>query len=215
MTRRLFANLAPEHPEPDKWDKDRYCTPPEALELVYEMFEARGGIGLDPCSDPDSIVEAFTRIDVRDGGDGLTDGWWESLRTQVSGALAHPPTVFYNCPYSAIGPWTGVASVETADHGLETVGLFPPHMDTIWWDDTVWKTAASVCFVRGRYAFLRNGVVEAHPRYASAWVLHAGDSCRSWAMERFEDTYAKSGQVIHSVDGKWGTSLSKRKGFHV
>lgn len=113
--------------------KDDWCTP----EVVLERVRRVGDIGLDPCSNPRSIVNArHSAGRAREGEwrDGLNMGW--------SGY----GLVFLNPPYGRnIGKW--VVKCAEAD---ECIALLPARTDTKWfpWD------AASLAFWKGRLTFL-------------------------------------------------------------
>lgn len=123
-----------------------WCTPEEVLERVRRMCPD-GQIGLDPCSNHRAVVHARTE--------------WRGLSTLgplgVDG-LAEPWTgkglVYCNPPYGrGIGQWVAKCALEAMD-GAEVVLLVPARPDTAWWHEAVVAHAGSICFWRGRLAFL-------------------------------------------------------------
>ncbi len=154
-----------------------WCTPPEFLELVYDVLGPRSRIvGLDPCSNEYSRVAAVRHW--REGqADGLTQPW-------------APGTVYVNPPYSDIRPWAEKCRKE-AEYGAEILLLVPASVDTAWFHDVVWPSADALCFLRGRVKFIPPpGVVAKHgPAFAplvAYWGLHA---------DRFEAVFGSRGVV--------------------
>lgn len=179
-----------------EFDYERYCTPRKALAPVYRMWPR--GIGLDPCGDPDAIVCAARVFDIRDGPEfnGLTAEWLDP---------SHERTAFWNPGYKYLSPWVKRAVEFTGRCSQsETIGLVPPSTDTDWWADGVWAQAAAVCFVRGRFKFLKRGKVDPAPRGLSSFVLHAHEDVRAAAIRRFVTCFATVGQVVSNRDG-WGS----------
>ncbi len=113
-------------------------TPSEVLDLVRKVAP----IGLDPCSNPDSIVRAETEWS-QPGVNGLLHPW----RSQG--------LVFVNPEYGRkIGAWTERCAEFGKEDliGDELIALLPCRTDAKWFRD-VW-TADAICFWRGRLKFL-------------------------------------------------------------
>ncbi len=168
-----------------------WTTPPHIIEAVLRAFG--GGIDLDPCSNPDSIVPAATRIwlakwadwyredhpDLPDGvevGDGLLATWGGN--------------VFVNPPYSsgALGAFMARAEGMVEVRGGSAIFLVPSKTDIRAWQKHV-RGAAAVCFIDGRLTF---GGAEAGATFPSALVLWTAD----WVMRhRFALEVGHLGQV--------------------
>jgi phage N-6-adenine-methyltransferase len=130
-----------------------WCTPPEVLELVRRL----GPIGLDPCSNGRSVVRAPVEWRGKPGVDGLAQSW-------VGHGL-----VYCNPPYGrAIKVWMQKCATEGA-LGAEIIALIPARTDTKWWHESVVEGADSVCFWRGRIAFL--GATQGAP-FPSALIYY-------------------------------------------
>ncbi len=104
-------------------------------------------VGLDPCSNPDSIVGAVVEWSLERGHDGLAREWGEL------------GLVFVNPEYGrAINAWIAKCVTEargagTGRGGCEIVALVPARTDTRWFAD-IWQSASAILFWRGRLTFL-------------------------------------------------------------
>ena len=134
-----LPGLAPPEPRSDDHDGagDEWYTPPEVVRAVASL---RGGIDLDPCSAPGSLVGARHRIDVRDGGDGLRDPW-------PGDGLA-----FCNPPYSDVSPW--LERCRAAAITRPVVMLIPMRPETRAWWGHVWSCGGVAVVHRGRLRFV-------------------------------------------------------------
>ncbi len=133
--------------------------------------------------------------------DGLKVSWWETCMAARNDAN----TVFYNPPYSDPGPWVEKAAIFTGGSSrCEAVGLMLPSYDTEWWADNVWPHAAALCFVTGRFKFLKRGIVDTAPRANSVYIMHASSDVRNESIRRFVASFGLVGQVITNRTG-WGT----------
>lgn len=111
-------------------------TPPEVLRYVRELC---GSIGLDPCSNAGSIVEARTAWD--EGADGLARSWLGK------------GTAFVNPPYGdALPRWIAKCRAEAAE-GVEILCLVPSRTETRWFR-SVLESPATVGLWSGRVQFL-------------------------------------------------------------
>jgi site-specific DNA-methyltransferase (adenine-specific) len=114
-----------------------WCTPEQELALV----RALAPIGLDPCSNPRSIVFATTAWTEAD--DGLSRSW-----------NGHG-LVYVNPPYGrrTLPVWAQKCAAE--GESSEVVVLVPARTDTVWFQQNFAPPAATgVCFRRGRIRFL-------------------------------------------------------------
>jgi hypothetical protein len=120
-----------------------FNTPAEFLDLVRRL----GVIGLDPCSNPHSIVNANIELSLENGQDGLTADWLDR------------GLVFVNPPYGRALPiWIKKASDswhQSIQEGrdFECLMLVPSRTDTRWFT-TGLLNASALGFWRGRLTFL-------------------------------------------------------------
>lgn len=115
---------------------EHWCTPIEFIEVVEKL----GNIGLDPCSNSQSVVPAQTKYTITD--DGLAQSW------------AAKGLVYCNPPYGrTISAWISKANQE-ATLGTEIIMLVPARPDTRWFHDLIIPNANAVCFVKGRIKFI-------------------------------------------------------------
>jgi hypothetical protein len=117
-------------------------------ESVLEIVRAYAPIGLDPCSNPLSTVNARVSFALHNGEDGLAECWKAYLD-------APDDIVFVNCPYAKILPWVEKCWAESA-MGVESLLLVPCSPETKWS-----KLARQTCTARGawrtRIAFIGAG----------------------------------------------------------
>lgn len=115
-----------------------WCTPRHIVERVRQF--ADGKIGLDPCSNPHSIVGAAHRW-MLPTNDGLQEPW------------AHHGLIYVNPPYArALKSWCKKAREEAAK-GAEIIMLVPARTDTLWWHSTA-PTTKAFTMLAGRLTFL-------------------------------------------------------------
>lgn len=128
----------------------RQLTPPYVLEPVRL---ALGGIGLDPCTEPDNPTGAGRFYTIED--DGLAQPWCDD---------GWSPSVFVNPPYSkAREPWV-LRCMDAGARGQRVVLLIPAHTDTRIFQRAM-STAEAVVFIKGRVKF---GVLRANRRQEAA-----------------------------------------------
>lgn len=121
-------------------------TPREVLDALAPL----GGIALDPCSNPSSIVDAWFSLSLEGGDDGLAADWTElsSIAMRESGRTL----VYVNSEYGrALGTWMQKCADEAA-RGCEIVALPPARPDTKWWR-IIARTCDAVGFWGGRLRF--------------------------------------------------------------
>ena len=119
-------------------ERTDWNTPANVLEVVNAIDE----IGLDPCSNPNSIVKAKTTYTLPKQ-DGLRRPW------------TRRGLVYVNPPYGReIVAWMRRCQQQAA-RGVEIVALVPVRADTRWWHTyCVPPKADAVCFWQGRLRFL-------------------------------------------------------------
>lgn len=149
----------------DNKPSDNFLTPPVVTERLKKFS---GGVNLDPCSHPQSSVEAYTRVfapwnvhkptfgTYRDQvGDGLVVSWKDFTTDGI---------VFCNPPYSKPAPWIQKA----VNEGVDTIMLLPASVGDLWWHRTVVPHAVGILLWRGRMKFWQPGVSKASPAPHSA-----------------------------------------------
>lgn len=136
-------------------------TPPEILTPLYQQF---GGIALDPCSNPGSIVKAsktFSGPDI--DKNGLTESW------QVGGL------VYVNPPYGRhIKAWIRKCADEAKlakenNNKTEIVLLGPARTDTYFFQKIVCPTADKALLWEGRLTFLGAEAPALFPSFLAYW----------------------------------------------
>jgi hypothetical protein len=138
-------------------------TPEEILSLVRQL----GPIGLDPCSNPTSLVGARVAWSLETGDDGLAVPWRQALWPDYVGL------VYVNPPYGReIEPWAAKCAAEAAP-GCEIVALLPARTDAGWWQWHI-TTARAVCFWRGRLRFLGAESSAPFPSALAYWGARVG-----------------------------------------
>lgn len=144
-------------------------TPIEVLNRIRQ-FDV---IGLDPCSNEDSIVDALIEWSLP-GQDGLACNW------------LFCGLVYVNPPYGhQIMEWVR-KMVNEASCGAEIIALVPARTDAAWWQNFATQ-ARAICFWRGRLRFL--GADSSAP-FPSA-VLYWGDR-----VARFKEVFQSAGWVV-------------------
>lgn len=159
-----------------------WSTPPEILASVRETFG--GQIGLDPCSNEHSLVDA--RVEYRlPEHDGLRAPWDER-------------TIFVNPPYGSdpsrgtrIAHWFArIADASAA--GSEVIALVPVATNTGHWKEFVYPVASAICFLYApRLKFYINGRPDPKGAPMSCAVIYYGDR-----VEAFASAFCAHGAVV-------------------
>lgn len=157
-------------------DRDRYCTPAPIKARLVEQLGAPAD--LDPCYDPTGLVLARTRYDIRKGQNGLNLRWH-----------GH---VWLNPPYSKPGPWLERAARHYRAGLVGSVTcIVNVQSGSNYWHRWVWPHATAVCFLKGRVAFLYDGVPENGNRHDQA-VIYYGDD-----LAAFRRAWEGAGEIVH------------------
>jgi len=140
-------------------------TPPEVLDPIYQKF---GTIGLDPCSNSNSIVQANNKFAGPDiDHDGLAESW------QGYGL------VFVNPPYGRkIKHWVKkcadeAALAKNAGTNTEIILLGPARTDTKFFQKIVCPTADKAILWEGRLTFLGAPAPAVFPSFLAYWGPNA------------------------------------------
>jgi hypothetical protein len=170
-----------------------WCTPKKYVDAVRLFFH--GKIGLDPCSNRQSIVHAATEY-LPPRTDGLEETW-------------DYKTIYINPPYgidkergTSIRDWLRRCCDARLAHGSEVLALVPVATNTGHWKKYVFGRANSVCFLadtRLKFVIEGNGDTKGAPM-ACAIVYWGVDN------ERFYDIFSKFGAVVdvtNLIAKKW------------
>lgn len=124
-------------------------TPPKYVNAIKRFWD--GGIGLDPCSNAASIVNADVeyRLPLHDG---LKESWQAA-------------TIYVNPPYGAdrergttIKNWLARCVQANETYASEVIALIPVAPNTTHWKKYVFGKAAAICFLYDtRLRFLEDG----------------------------------------------------------
>lgn len=117
-----------------------WTTPQVVIDAVLQV----GDVGLDPCSNVESLVPAFVKLmgQPGDANDGLKMAWH---------TLKAKGLVFVNPPYANVKAFAKKAILE-ATAGAEIILLVAARMDTQWTHGCL-QTAQAACFWEGRIRF--------------------------------------------------------------
>lgn len=146
-------------------------TEAEDLEPVYQVLGHT--VGLDPCSNPESIVRARRRIMLPECG----------LRAVWGGST----TVFMNPPFEDLGLWLFKAWWNATFFGCDVIALIPVRSHRVYWWP-VWA-ADRVVFTPA----LSFGGLGAKAPFACIYVLW---SKRQSVRDRFDRAFASRGHLM-------------------
>lgn len=148
-------------------------TPQNIVELVHEFFG--GPPDVDPCSNPNSIVQARREYMRERDENGLVVEWSK--------------TFFLNPPYgTGVLNWV-IKAANQAAQGATGLGLMPQRTDSRW-GQYVLSEAAAVCFLRGRVTFVGAASPAPFPCMVPMW-----DRGRAW-LGRFAEVFGPHGVVM-------------------
>ncbi|MYF20423.1 MAG: N-6 DNA methylase [Synechococcus sp. SB0677_bin_5] len=161
-----------------------WCTPPKYVNLIREFFG--GTIGLDPCSNQYSIVNATVEYRLPHS-DGLVEPWDAS-------------TIFVNPPYgrdrergTGIRDWLRRCSEVRSQHNAEVLALVPVATNTRHWKNFVFGAADGVAFLYDtRLRFLENGRDTGKGAPMSCAMVYWGQR-----YDRFEEMFLPFGAVVN------------------
>lgn len=157
-------------------DSDRYCTSQEILDRVAAQWP--DGVDLDPCWDPECIVQAKQTYDIRKGEDGLVLPW--------------AGRVWLNPPYSSPEPWLARAAQHGASGG-EVIALVNAATGTRGWQRFVF-TCAVICFLSPRPKFRASNSDKFTWHNKDSAVLYYGPD-----REAFGRLWAPRGELVSSI----------------
>ena len=166
--------------------RQTWNTPADVLDEI-RRFDA---IGLDPCSNPQSIVGAATEWQLERDGDSLARDW-----------RGHG-LVYCNPPYSR---WLKRWMAKCSTAGCEVISLTPARTDTVAWHSYA-VTCDAVCFWRGRMRFLGAAASAPFPSALCYW----GDR-----IDRFVEVFGRVGIVNVSAHRFKAAVVSRQMGLDI
>ncbi len=156
---------------------DNWCTPYKVLEPLYRLAP----IGLDPCADLGSAVEARQKWFYASHGCSLPKPWAPQITAQEQ--------IFVNPPYGrALAAWTDKVAKESASGKTLTL-LVPSRTGVRWWA-TAYNACNALCFWRGRLAFTL-GDSTSEPAPFDVTLFYFGQNARL-----FREIFAEYGIVF-------------------
>jgi hypothetical protein len=129
-------------------DTDRYATPMSIMDRVYEVFE--NWPDLEPFSDPTSIVQAYTRWDIRQGQDAYELLWPSDA------------SIFVNGPFSQCAKWLKLCH-DAYQRGASVIAVCRTATSSDYWKRYVFGST-SRCYCQPRIKFDWNCRVWGSPR---------------------------------------------------
>lgn len=185
-----LSGIAPPISKLDTPTSDDRCSPSIVLGCVADFWPQ--GIGLDPCDNPWSIVQAATKWNKRD--DSLARSW-------VDGA-GRRRTIWLNPPYSDPQPF--VFRLRIAADTCEGLALVKHDSTTKWWRYNVRDDAAALCLVGDRLHFSLAGEDTGAADHASTIALYLPQLAKGERARRiaaFERCFDPLGMVVARVRG--------------
>lgn len=164
-----------------------WCTPPKYVVAVRKVFN--DNIELDPCSNPQSIVNANTEYILPDH-DGLKEDW-------------NYQTIYINPPYGAdrergttIKNWIQKCSEAHKKYKSEIIALIPVAPNTAHWKHYIFGKASAVCFLYDtRLKFLVDGNTDNKGAPMACCMVYWGID-----IDRFRSVFEEFGAVVNISD---------------
>lgn len=178
--RSLADVLANDYRPPTK-DGDQRNTPQPLVKLLREVAP----IGLDPCSNPGSIVDAWINYRLDQGEDGLIKSWNLGFRV--------PTITLVNGPWSWLLPWVLKAREEFLRGGVCTAFISRPESATEW-ARSLHVTASRFAELTTRQAFHSRIAAEHQGNdVAATRVSFIGDPAMA---KKFTDCFREAGHHV-------------------
>ena len=157
-------------------------TPPEYVEVIRKFF---GTIHLDPCANEHSFVHAEYEYQLP--VDGLIESW-------------DYPTIYVNPPYgrdkarkTTIKHWLQKCAEANRFHRSQVIALIPVATNTKHWQDNIFLTSTSICFLRvPRLKFYMGGSVIEKGAPMSCALVYWGTK-----QSKFEQFFSSFGKIMH------------------
>jgi len=159
-------------------------TPKKYVDAVKEMFG--GAVDLDPCSNPNSIVDARVEY-LLPKQNGLIESWKFS-------------TIYVNPPYgidqqhgTSIKNWLKKCDEANSHYHSEVLALVPVATNTGHWKKYVYGRATAICFLYDtRLKFLVNGKDGGKGAPMSCAMIYWGKN-----FKRFSEVFMRFGAVVN------------------
>ena len=151
-------------------------TPPSLITRV----KALGPIELDPCSNPHSMVGAYTELGAQYDG------------TKVSWKVSKGAVTYVNPPYGRgqIMPFAAKFYTEAEkNYDCHLVALVPARVETQWFDLFVNTPGAVWCAITGRLKFWQDGKPGKSAPFPSALIYAGPDT------DKFRSLFGQIGSV--------------------
>jgi hypothetical protein len=164
-----------------------WCTPEKYVKAIREMF--CGEIGLDPCSNPHSIVNARVEF-MLPKDDGLATEW-------------NFDTIYINPPYGAdrkrgttIKNWLQKCAITHKKYNSSILALIPVAPNTTHWKYYIFGVASAICFLYDtRLKFIINGNTDNKGAPMACCMIYWGNN-----IVKFQDIFSKHGAVVNISD---------------
>ena len=175
-----------------------WCTPPQYVAAVKRVFG--GEIELDPCSNPESVVNAKCEFMLPEI-DGLAQEW-------------NFPSIYVNPPYGAdrargttIRDWFAKCVASRTEYGAQVIALVPVATNTTHWKKYVFGAADAVCFLYDtRLRFLVNGNTDNKGAPMACAMVYWGDD-----FSAFESVFNAFGAVVSLETLKTSPKNTRKK----
>jgi hypothetical protein len=177
-----------------------WCTPQKYVDAVREMFD--NTIGLDPCSNEFSIVNANVEY-MLPGDNGLLKEW-------------NFKTIYVNPPYGAdrkkgttIKNWLKKCVETHKKYNSEVLALIPVATNTAHWKYYIFGEATAICFLYDtRLKFIINGDSDNKGAPMACCMVYWGNN-----IKKFQSIFSKFGAVV-SITNLIGKRIGKEKGIN-
>jgi hypothetical protein len=164
-----------------------WCTPAKYVEAIHKMFD--NSIGLDPCSNKESIVNADIEY-MLPKDDGLTKEW-------------NFKTIYINPPYGAdrirgttIKNWLRKSAEAHKKYNAEILALIPVATNTTHWKYYIFGQASSICFLYDtRLKFIINGSTDNKGAPMACCMVYWGGK-----ISKFQSVFSPFGAVVNISD---------------
>lgn len=160
-----------------------WCTPPKYVKAVRKFFDGR--IDLDPCSNPQSIVNATTEFSLPDK-DGLKEEW------NFEHIFVNPPYGADRVRHTTIRNWLAKCSEAHGKYHSQVLALVPVSPNTRHWKEHVFGSADAICFLEDtRLKFLVNGNTDNKGAPMACCMVYWGNE-----VGKFTEEFSQYGAVV-------------------
>ena len=158
-------------------------TPHKYVKAVKEVFG--GKIGLDPCTNKYSIVNAEVEYCLPKH-DGLKESW------DFQTIYINPPYGIDKARGTTIKSWLARCAHAHEEYGSEVLALVPVAVNTAHWKKYVFTKARAICFLYDtRLRFLENGKDSGKGAPMACAMIYWGKN-----YQKFFDVFIEHGAVV-------------------